>query len=86
MLLDVANEQHIGIFVFFAIINQLQYILKMLLKLFSGFELHVWREKVIDVRSWLISYIEAYERQSTKPNDHRSFEIEPKKDQDLTNR
>lgn len=49
MLLNIANKQHIGIFVFFTIINQLQYVLKMLLKLFSSFKLHVGREKVVDI-------------------------------------
>lgn len=84
MFFYVANQQHIGIFIVMTVMNQQQNILQMTLELLPCFEFKIRREQIVNIGFVFVGYIQANERESTKPDDHGSLKLKVKDQKHLT--
>ena len=78
MFLNVAYQQHIGIFIIFFSVDQLEHVHQVFFQLLTRFEFQVGRKEVIYIAFAFIADVHADKRNPTEPNDHGALEVERK--------
>lgn len=76
VLLNIAHQEHVGIFIVLAVVDELEHIHEVLLELLPRLELEVGGEEVVDIALAFVADIHANEGQPAEPYHHRPLEVE----------